>query len=272
MAKIETAAQLAAKCKEVAKNYKTLYVLGVFGWPMTTDKKTRAMKEQSYNSKAERKAKINAATSDTFGFDCVNLIKALLWGWSGDKSKGYGGASYASNGVPDINANQMINVCNGVSTNFSTIEVGEVVWQQDHIGVYIGDGLAVECTPKWADGVQITAVHNIGTKPGYNGRHWTKHGKLPYVSYSGKAETKTEEVKENKYTMSLRTLKRGCKGEDVRALQILLKGRGYNGNMNAPDGSFGPNTEGAVKLYQKAKGLTVDGIAGPATLRSLMGL
>lgn len=272
MAKIETAAQLAAKCKDAAQNHKTLYVLGAFGWPMTASKKTRAMNEQSYNRKTERKVKINAVGPDTFGFDCVGLIKALLWGWTGAKSKSYGGATYAANGVPDINADQMINVCSGVSTNFSTIEVGEVVWLEGHIGVYIGDGLAVECTPKWKDGVQITAVHNIGTKSGYNGRKWTKHGKLPYVKYTGKAETKPAETKKEGYTMNMRNLKRGSSGEDVRALQILLKGRGYNGNMHTPDGDFGPNTEGAVKLYQKAKGLTVDGIAGPATMGSLLGL
>lgn len=273
MAKITTAAQLAAKCKEVAQNYKTLYVLGAFGWPMTAKNKTRALNHSNsrarvYNSKTARKVKINAAGPDTFGFDCVCMIKALLWGWNGNQAKTYGGAVYKANDVPDIGADQMISACSGVSTDFSTIEVGEAVWFTGHIGVYIGDGLAVECTPRWKDGVQITAVHNIGKKTGYNGRKWTKHGKLPYVTYTGAAEKTDEEG----YTMTMRNLKRGCKGEDVRALQILLKGRGYNGNMNKPDGVFGPNTEGAVKLYQKAKGLTVDGIAGPITMGSLIGV
>jgi hypothetical protein len=80
----------------------------------------------------------------------------------------------------------MINVCSGVSKDFSNIEVGEVVWMKGHIGVYIGDGLAVECTPKWENKVQITAVGNIGKKTGYNTRTWTKHGKLPYISYESK--------------------------------------------------------------------------------------
>lgn len=86
---------------------------------------------------------------------------------------------------------------------------------------------------------------------------------------------KTDEVlpvepQQDGYNLKMRTLKRGCDGEDVRALQILLAGRGYNGKMNKPDGIFGTNTEGAVKLYQKAKGLDVDGIAGPATMNSLV--
>ena len=63
------------------------------------------------------------------------------------------------------------------------LDPGEVVWTTGHIGVYIGDGLAVECTPKWKNCVQITAVKNIGTKSGYNARTWKKHGHLPYVEY-----------------------------------------------------------------------------------------
>lgn len=47
---------------------------------------------------------INAASADTFGFDCVCLIKGVLWGWHGDKNAVYGGATYTSNGVPDIGA------------------------------------------------------------------------------------------------------------------------------------------------------------------------
>lgn len=77
---------------------------------------------------------------------------------------------------------------------------------------------------------------------------------------------------ETTYTLNLRMLRRGCSGEDVRALQILLKGRGCNGNMYEPDGKFGPNTEGAVELYQETHGLDVDGIAGPETMGSLFGL
>lgn len=91
-------------------------------------------------------------------------------------------------------------------------------------------------------------------------------------SVDDKPSPTEKETEVEGYTMNMRNLKRGSRGEDVRALQILLAGRGYNGKMNKPDGIFGPNTEGAVKLYQKAKGLTVDGIAGPKTLGELLGV
>ena len=180
---IKTGQDLATACIDVASNYKTLYVMGCFGAPMNESNKKVYINHHSYNRRADRQPMINAATADTFGFDCVCLIKGLLWGWSGDTSKVYGGATYASNGVPDIDADAMIRVCSDVSTDFSNIQVGEVVWLTGHIGVYIGNGLAVECSPAWKNNVQITAVKNIGTKSGYNARTWTKHGKLPYVTY-----------------------------------------------------------------------------------------
>ena len=176
--------ELANKLKDIAQNYKTLYVMGCFGAPMTAANKQRYINNgshKSYNKQAARAKMINAASADTFGFDCVCLIKGVLWGWSGSKTATYGGAKYATGGVPDINADQMIKVCKNVSTDFRKIEVGEAVWMSGHIGVYIGDGLAVECTPKWANKVQITACNC--SKSGYNRRNWTMHGKLPYVTY-----------------------------------------------------------------------------------------
>ena len=191
--KITTGAQLAARCKDLALNYKTLYVMGCFGAPMTSANKKRYCSNHEYNKAADRTAMIQAASADTFGFDCVCMIKGLLWGWKGDKAKTYGGATYASNGVPDIGADSMIKVCSDISTDFSKIEVGEAVWVEGHIGIYIGDGLAVECTPKWSNKVQITACNCNRT--GYNRRNWTKHGKLPYVSYTGEDSTVTEDQK-----------------------------------------------------------------------------
>jgi murein DD-endopeptidase MepM/ murein hydrolase activator NlpD len=60
---------------------------------------------------------------------------------------------------------------------------------------------------------------------------------------------------------------RGVRGWDVAALQFLLASRGYG--PDGFDGGFGPNTQDAVRRYQSAAGLTVDGVAGPATLGAL---
>ena len=189
------------KLLTVAGNYKTLYVMGCFGAPMTAENKKRYTQNHDYNKAAARVKMINAASADTFGFDCVNLIKGILWGWSGDASRRYGGAAYptaaavAAGACPDVSADGMIKICKEVSTDFSRIVPGAAVWLPGHIGVYIGDGLAVECTPKWRNKVQVTAVSNIGTKAGYNARKWTKWGKIPYIRYEEEIDMSREELK-----------------------------------------------------------------------------
>lgn len=64
-----------------------------------------------------------------------------------------------------------------------------------------------------------------------------------------------------------RTLKKGCKGEDVKWLQTNLNLRGYFLEM---DGIFGEKTLRAVMDFQKKNGLTVDGLVGKATIAALM--
>ena len=49
--------------------------------------------------------------------------------------------------------------------------------------LYIGGGKVIECSPAFKNCVQVTACLNIGAISGMNGRKWTKHGKLPYITY-----------------------------------------------------------------------------------------
>jgi hypothetical protein len=59
----------------------------------------------------------------------------------------------------------------------------------------------------------------------------------------------------------------GEHGSDVRALQLALAWHGFpSGTI---DGSFGPHLVGAVRRFQRAAGLRVDGIAGRTTLALL---
>lgn len=59
----------------------------------------------------------------------------------------------------------------------------------------------------------------------------------------------------------------GSRGEEVRQIQTKLKRWGYlKGNV---DGIYGTQTLEAVKYFQRKNGLTVDGIAGPATLKAM---
>ena len=101
--------------------------------------------------------------------DCVGLIKG--YGWLDPETLTI---RYATNGMPDIGANQMY---------YSAVESGPIdtipeipglaVWHDGHIGVYIGDGEVIE-----AMGTKYGVV-----KTKLEGRGWTHWLKVPYISY-----------------------------------------------------------------------------------------
>lgn len=62
------------------------------------------------------------------------------------------------------------------------------------------------------------------------------------------------------------TLRKGSKGDGVKALQHALNQLGYgNSGTRSLDGSFGSGTRSAVIAFQRANGLTGDGVVGSAT-------
>ena len=63
------------------------------------------------------------------------------------------------------------------------------------------------------------------------------------------------------------TLKPGDQGVQVKRLQRALLQLGYA--VGAVDGDYGTSTEAALTSFQKATGLTVDGVLGPTTLQAL---
>lgn len=64
-------------------------------------------------------------------------------------------------------------------------------------------------------------------------------------------------------------LRRGSRGIAVTQLQNRLKTQGfYNGSLT---GYYGRLTEAAVRDFQRSRGLSVNGLAGPTTLAALQG-
>ena len=72
-------------------------------------------------------------------------------------------------------------------------------------------------------------------------------------------------------SLDIDVLKKGSRGSQVKALQILLIGYGYSCGKSGADGVYGSGTLSAVNAYQKANGLTVDGIVGEKTWSRLLG-
>ncbi len=119
-------------------------------------------------------------------FDCVCLIKSILWGFDFEKG-GHGGAVYCSNGVPDLGANAFFEqCCYDISDNMSITEPGELVWLDGHIAIYIGNLRDAEATSDGDDKVQITTMDYDGRRfvNGYQVLRWQKHGKCKFIDYS----------------------------------------------------------------------------------------
>ena len=62
--------------------------------------------------------------------------------------------------------------------------------------------------------------------------------------------------------------KLGTRGNDVKDLQAKLRAAGFY-NYKVDTGYYGPQTEKAVREYQRARGIKIDGIYGPRTKNML---
>lgn len=131
----------------------------------------------------------------------------------------------------------------------------------DHIGIVesvVGDTITViEGNYKDAVGRRLMRV---------NGKYIRGYIAPKYDAEPAKT-TKNKQV----FNLELKVLKKGSKGNTVKALQHLLMAYGFNCGGYGADGSFGPGTDRALRAYQKAKGLVVDGVCGPKTWNKLLG-
>lgn len=230
---------------------KTLYVKGGFGHPLSEKNKKRLVDQYAYNEKI--RASIMGASDDTFAFDCCGLIKGVIWGFKGDKTKVYGGAKYESNGLSDVNEKGLLNLCSNISDDFTSVSPGDFLYMSGHCGIYIGNGNVIESSPKWKNGVQVTEL---------NARKWKTHGRLPFIEY-----TPGEDKKEI-YIIPAYYLSRGSMGPSVKNLQTCLN-KAMNAGLTV-DGIFGPLTKQALKNFQTKYNLSVDGIYGPQSRNKLM--
>lgn len=207
--------------------------------------------------------------------DCVGLIKGYCWtggglgviesiGTDNDISSKYG-----ANGCPDKSANSMFTYAKSKGCAWGTMdslpEVPGIALRSDgHVGVYVGGGYAVE-----------ERGFNYGcVKTKVASRKWTHWFQLPFVDYGDAVFTGGSYVKpdsaQTEYTLGTRTVKKGSKGTDVKALQEFLLQLEYSLPKYGADGEFGSETETALKKFQKKVGIKQDGIYGSETHTALM--
>ena len=110
--------------------------------------------------------------------DCVGLIKG--YGWFEPTTNNI---IYATNGMPDIGADDMYNNATEKGTIDTIPEIpGLAVWHEGHIGIYIGNGEVIHASG--------TTVGVIKTPIGDSG--WTHWLKIPHITYAEETEETTE--------------------------------------------------------------------------------
>lgn len=201
--------------------------------------------------------------------DCCGLIKGYLWCDGPDGTPAYRAAQ-------DVAVEGMYKRCSQRGDIGSIPEKpGVCVFMANmgHVGVYIGGGEVVEAMGH-AYGVVKTKLA---------GRGWAYWGMPEWISYDEVAVEAPSVAcgdrspKGGAFALSFRILKEGCVGEDVKALQLMLRARGYpcgnyGPNKDGADGDFGAATKAKLISYQSTAGLAPDGEAGPKTLGALLGI
>lgn len=212
--------------------------------------------------------------------DCIGLIKGFFWTNGGKGVLEYinGGEKftnkYGSNGCPDKGANSMLAWLKSKGCKNGKIDTmpdvpGILLFKSGHVGVYVGDGWAVE-----AQGFNYGIVKTKVSK-----RPWTEWAYLPesLLAYDGSTveipdtpDKPAEEEQPTIYKLGSRTLKRtspNMRGDDVKEMQTRLNALGYD--CGEVDGVFGKNSEKGVKAFQTAMNLEVDGKFGKKSFAAL---
>ena len=213
--------EFVSRAKGIAK-FPTCYLMGGYGCRIGKDWYNENYK---WNKQHESIIKAHSNTDPiTFGFDCVCLVKSILWGFGGYPDKPYGGAQYASNNVPDCTIEYLAKHTT-TSTDFDNIEVGELVFLNGygHVGIYIGDGEVIESTPAWKCGVQKTLLPSRNTT-NYDAlpvRKWDFHGKCCFVEYGGVNYTQAYLKLQEKYADLEIRLNNSIKAQTALEEQIV---------------------------------------------------
>ncbi len=222
--------------------------------------------------------------SEPGAVDCSGLIYSYAGGYrcGDDQTFNASYRGYLSDGIPNIH--------------------GLGLYKPGHVGVYVGGGMAVDARGSdygvcyesvyshgWTQYFKVPGVsypttgwvefsgnsyyyengeyladtsREIGGETYYFDSNGISNSTPSDTSAtaSNSSQSSSSESRDNDDNSSTGSLRLGSHGERVEALQERLAELGY---YNGPiDGDFGTGTEAAFKLFQRAMGLTEDGIAG----------
>lgn len=177
--------------------------------------------------------------------DCVGLIKGYLMNPTIDASGIVKDPKTASkyNAKYDVSANGMAELAKerGKITTLPET-VGLILWKNNHVGIYIGNGYVIEAKGH-AYGVVKSRVSDTA---------WVDWFKCPFIEYKS---AKPIEPVTAECDQKMPELYKGMERDEVSLLQLCLNRLGYKGKDGKElkiDGDFGTNTDYAVRSLQKA--------------------
>lgn len=152
----------------------------------------------------------------------------------------------------------------------------------DHIGIVedVRDGKIIVIEGNYNNGVNRRSIPiGWGYIRGYAAPKYADNSLNNSLNSINNATTQvtnsTTQTANKDYAFTPLTVSNGSSGKSALLLQTLLRGRGYLGADNRPldlDGQAGNNTIAALRRYQGDHGLDQDGVAGPITWKSIVGI
>lgn len=250
MLKTNKLKEFLAHLHDQVKNH-SIYVWGAQGQnaPVISEAWIRSRETNETNAKraiAFWKKQVEAGYGDVLrAFDCSGLGMYFL-----QNMKGF--LAY------DLSAHGMYNKC--IKLTKDRLRIGDFVFKLDKTGraTHIGYVVDTDLNVIEAKGRDAGVV-----KVPLSGNTWNAYGRPPFWTEAEVAEC------EGKFIFN-RVLKYGRIGDDVCELKKLLAANGFTG-LNVKNRNYFGSTRSKVKVFQKAKGLTVDGKAGPQTITALGG-
>lgn len=251
--------------EEEARNH-SIYVWGAQGQDHTIISEEWIKKVETNEKNAARaiafwKKQVAAGFGDVLkAFDCSGLGMAFLQNETGISKS-------------DMTANGMMGKCEIITKG----EVRRGCWvfkvkdgKATHIGYVVDDDLNVIEAKGRDYGVIKSPM-----------KGWNAYGVPKFFADEIKAAAPAPEPQKPKPSVPagawevsrlLKVTVPLTRGDDVKALQTALIAAGYHCGATGADGVFGKNTAYAVRCFQSARGLVVDGKAGKYTVTALDGV
>lgn len=211
-------------------------------------------------------------------FDCLGFVHCMVNNFQGNKDL-LGGGATMDDFVLMSGEDKTLNTYCSTRGGFpkTNLKPAALLKMSGHVGLFLGEMYApelgqtintAEVTMSMGGGGRLSWV-DLATGARYTCKggqylgRWTDWGYFDRVDYSDTPTPQPTPTPTTDVAKYMPVIKKGSEGDAVKVLQTILARLGhYKGTV---DGDAGPMTDAAIRAFQKAEGLGVDGSCGPAS-------